>query len=358
MAPQKRSKPSSKAAVKDHSSSLGPPKPFKLAPDSLKPFYETLSKKHVYLAHVDSREAAIKRKIFLVPVLMNTAVAVLFAWRMWFILPYYLRLLTSTLGYANETTLVAAELTWTELAYVVLGRMFTFVLDFCLGVFVWPWPIEFLIGPIFSPEDRGGGGSSPVAWRWAVGFRNREIYVRRSRSWDQAIGDVTAELDDGGRGLLWSNVRDATSPLLLQQKTGYLTMDANWDLDWAAMVHATALVDAKTLTLDEFRSLALLYNKTYGWLVLELTAGQSAKEEDRRRQVFAFRDALQAMGKEDLFYRWIEIIQFETSQPGGLSEEKQIEVAQKVRELFAASNVDFDGLWKESVGTDTIDGLS
>jgi hypothetical protein len=322
------------------------PKPFKRAPESLDPFTLFLSKKHVYIAHIDSKPRAFKRKIFTVPVLLNVAVVLFFAWRVYYIAPYYLNLVIGALGHKNSTTVEASILTWQEIAVIILRRGFTFLLDFCLVVFVWPWPVEFAFGRTHG---------NPVSWRWNVGFRDREIYVRRSRTWDRHIGDV---LEAGeGRNALLSYVRQATSPMLLQEKTGYLTMNGEWDLDWAAMVKAHRLVDDKAIALDAFRTLVLFYHKESGWLCLDMGMGESSKEEERRRQVFAFRDALSAVGKEDLFFRWIEIIQYETSQPGGFGEEKQIEVAQRIRDLFQAKGINFDEFWRESVGSETIDGL-
>ncbi len=55
--------------------------PFKPAPESLAIFYETLSPRHVYIAHVDSKPRYVKRKSVSVPVLMNVVVAGLFVWR-------------------------------------------------------------------------------------------------------------------------------------------------------------------------------------------------------------------------------------------------------------------------------------
>ena len=344
MAPKKTSSGASRAGGGSAPGSL--PAPFKPAPEELEPFIKHLSKNHVYIAHVDTKPRALKRKIFGIPILINVAVTLLFAWRMYYIGPYYLALLASALGYPNATTVHASQLTWGELFIVVLGRAFSFGLDFFLGVFVWPWPVEFTLGTAHG---------SPTRWRWNVGFRDREIYVRRSRTWAQSIGDVVANGE--GRNTLLSVVRQATSPMLLQQKTGYLTMNAEWDLDWEAMVQAHRLVDKKTAVLDAFRLLVLLYHSEHGWIVVDTNIGANAKEDERRRQVFAFKDSLAAIDKEDLFYRWIEIIQFESSQPGGFGEEKQVEVAQKIRDLFQENDVDFDKLWKESVGTDNLAGI-
>lgn len=323
------------------------PRPFKPAPESLEPFTLFLSKKHVYIAHIDTKPLAFKRKIFAVPVLLNVVVALLFLWRVRYIAPFYLDLLTSALGYTNSTTVRTADFTWAQLALMILGRGFTFLLDFCLVVFVWPWPVEFALG-------RAHG--NPVKWRWNVGFRDQEIYVRRSRSWHRELGDVVS--NGQGRDLLLGRVRIATSPMLLREKTGYLTMNGEWDLDWAAMVKAHKLVDDKVIALDAFRTLMLLHHQDFGWLCIDMNSGGNAQEDERRRQVFAFRDALAAVGKEDLFFRWIEIVQFESSQPGGFGPDKQVEVAQKIRELFQSNGLDFDEFWKESVGSDGLTGMS
>ncbi|CAK7272111.1 hypothetical protein SEPCBS119000_004951 [Sporothrix epigloea] len=351
-------------------SNSNPPAPFRRAPDSLEPLYDQLSTGYVYTAHIDGKPASFKRKIFSVPILMNIGVVLLFALRVWYIGPFYFLLLQSALGTANETTFIAKDLAWTQLASVVLRRSFTFMLDLLLAVFVWPWPIEFCFGTKHG---------NPVGWRTQIGFRDKEIYVRRSRSWYSSPqrnavldgaggGGATVKLDPlrdpDARRLYVAYISQATSPLLTQQKTGYLTMDGNWDLDWNMMVLATHLVDRKELALEAFTSLTLLHHDDYGWLVTDLKmlsvgSGEGSVDDDiRRQQVFKFRDALVALDKEDLFYRWIEIIQFEATRPGGLgSPERQAEVAKQVRELFQEKGVDFDQLWANAVGTDGLHGM-
>ncbi|KAK7754428.1 hypothetical protein SLS62_003723 [Diatrype stigma] len=333
---------------KDGYSGDSPPAPFKPAPDVLGPFLETLDQKHVYITHIDAKPADFKRKVFLVPVAMNACIAALLAWRAWYIGPWYLRLLASMLAYSNETTLVVSELDfWTETAPELLRRALVFTLDFVvLGAVLGQWPLEFCW------DWRGNG--SPVIWRWAVGFRDREIVVRRSRR-PGAAGDVVRNPE--ARSLFMGRIGMATSPMLLNDKTGYVLMDADWDLDWKGMVDATAMVDRKMAAIEAFRTVVLVFHEEYGWLTVDLNLGDHAEEDGRRRQVFAFRDALSALGKEDLFYRWIEIVQFETSQPAGFGAEKQVEVAKKIREMFAKQNVNFDELWKEVVGTDGIPGM-
>ncbi|KAI1458637.1 hypothetical protein F4805DRAFT_120417 [Annulohypoxylon moriforme] len=319
----------------------GPPAPFKRPPEVLQPLLETLSEKHVYITHVDTQPADFKRKIFAVPVLMNLGLVALFAYRVYYILPYYLQILASVLGYPNETTMVVDEMEWDEIVPEVAKRTFSFFLDFLLYVFIGPWPINFF----FAQED-----GNPVIWRWNIGFRDREIVVRRSRRWDETKGDVVN--DDSAKSLFMSRIGAATSPMLLNEKTGYLLMSADWDLDWAAMVDATTMVDKKMAAIEAFKIVVLVHHEEYGWLCVDMKVGENAEEDDRRRQVFAFRDALAAINKEDLFYRWIEIIQFESTQPGGFGPEKQEQVAKQIREMFEKQGIDFDQFWKESVGQD------
>jgi hypothetical protein len=320
-------------------STVEPPQPFRRAPDELKKFYSALSHQHIYITHVDHKPWRFKRNIFIVPVLLNVAVAIAFVLRLIYIGPWYLKLVISLLGYVNEATVDPAALTWKQIIWAVLLRTFTFLLDFSLIIFIWPWPVEFCFGQAHG---------SPVKWRLRIGFRDKEIYVRRSRAWDRGLGDFLG--NPKSQNALTAEVRKATSTTWLNDKTGYLTMNGEWDLDWAAMVHVTSLLDKKELSLETFRqAVVLLYHEMYGWLSLDLTSGQDSAQEERRRQVFLFKDALTAIGKEDLFFRWIEIVQFEASQPGGLPVEKQEALAQRIRDLFAAESIDFDQFWKDSV---------
>ncbi|KAK4042955.1 hypothetical protein C8A01DRAFT_13455 [Parachaetomium inaequale] len=358
MPPTKPTKPKSRLTPSPKPTTpSSPPHPFTPAPPSLTPFCATLPRGHVYITHVDPRPAAFKRKLFLVPVALNLAVIALFLWRMWYIAPYYAALLTSGLGYPNETTLRAADLSYAELGRVVLRRAATFLLDFVLGVFVWPWPWEFFVGTT--------GRESPIFWRWRVGFRGQEVYVRRSReSWDGVLREEGVDLFDEearaareGRDGILARVRAATSPMLMQQKTGYLTMDGEWDLDWRGMVDATRLADKKEVALEAFGTVVLLHHGKFGWVSVDLGKGENVEQDERRRQVMLFKDALSTLGKEDLFFRWVEMIQFETTQPGGFTHEKQVAAAQKIRDLFKSNGVDFDELWKETVGTDGLAGM-
>ncbi|RFU74677.1 hypothetical protein TARUN_7589 [Trichoderma arundinaceum] len=341
MAPSKRTGKQKPSAASNSSGNNGnPPAPFKRPPEVLEPFISELSEKHIYITHIDAKPAAFKRKMFLVPVAMNLAVTALFVWRMYAILPWYWKILMSGFGNPNEMTFPFKESTWSELVWEIGKRGIVMFIDFMLFVFVWPWPVEFTLG-------RSHG--NPTQWRWNVGFRDKEIYVRRSRDWDKMLRDIFKDADS--KKILLAYTQQATSPMLQEQKTGYLLMNDKWDLDWKGMILAHKLVDKKDVALEAFKNVILVYHQDYGWICHDLKMGIAAEEDEKRRQVFAFRDALTAMGKENLFYRWIEIVQFESTQPGGFGPEKQEAAAKKIRELFEAENIDFDDLWKETVGT-------
>lgn len=273
------------------------------------------------------------------PVAMNIAVALLFCWRVYYIAPFYGQMLLIALGYGSDVEAKPANMTWPALVSVLLRRTFTFCFDFFCLVFFYPWPVEFCL-------KRTNG--SPAQWRWSVGFRDEEIYVRRSRNWDATLGDVLA--DTQARDALLSRLEAATSPMLIQEKTGYVTMNGEWDLDWALMISATRLVDEKTVPLDAFCCVVLLHDShSNSWLSIRQNVGKGGPE--RQRKILAFRDALTAAGKEDLFYNWIETVQLEVSRPGGLDGERQIIIAQKIRDEFLAQGVDFDKLWQEAAGS-------
>jgi hypothetical protein len=137
-------------------------------------------------------------------------------------------------------------------------------------------------------------------------------------------------------------------------KTGYLLVDEDWNLDYRAMVRAHALVDltrkGEGVQLDEFRTAVLVHTDSDGWLIWRVgdentPAGKSAQ----RDQILAFRERLTAMGKEDLFFRWVELVQWESSQPGGFTPERQRSAMVQAKQMFDEENVDFSQFWDDEL---------
>lgn len=363
--------------------------PFHKPSPRLAPFLETLSPKHIYLLHIDIHPPAAKRQVFTTLTLLNLGIVALLAWRVWYILPFYIDLFAATFldDGANVAAVDAAGAAWTRGWWrVVLLRALSFAIDAALVRWVWPQPWSFVVG---------GWRGSAVWWRWQLGLggRPKEVVVRRSGTVaDDGLARVI--LGSGGVGASSSKagssnkskagnsgedgdaarareelvkfMRAGMLEALAEGKTALLLQTTAWRLDWKAMADATALVDGKsgaTAPISEFSNLALVHaGDAVGWVRVDIgAAGAGVEAEDiedsRRKQVFAFRDALAAMGKEDLFFRWVELVQFETSQPGGFGKEKQEAAAKKVRDLFDEQGIDFDEFWKESVGTDTSQGI-
>jgi hypothetical protein len=334
------------------SSSSQPPAPFSRAPQILEPFLSKLSTKHVYITSIDKMPWQFKAKIFAVPLTMNVVIIGVLLWRIWVMGPYYFKIFSSLMGNPNETTMNIAYMTRLEIGYAVVSRTLKFLADFVLYLVLWPWPKAF-----FDPSDN----NSPVAWRFSVGFKDQEVTVRRSRRWDEILGDIVmegGEGSDGGR-LFLTNVRQATSRAYMHDKTGYSMLNKDWDLDWRLMILATKMVDKKEISLDDFKTTVLIHSEEFGWVIFEaqVATGNSHEEAEGRRKILAFKDELTAIGKENLFFRWIELIQYESSQPGGFGPERQEVAMRKAKDMFEAQGVDFEKFWAKIGGMEDMPGM-
>lgn len=212
-----------------------------------------------------------------------------------------------------------------------------FVGDFLLFRFVGMWPWEFFLGK--------GEEASPVGWRRWNGFRDVEVVVRRSRRWDvplfakEGSGEADTRgkvekrdgvkeewLQEGQEGKLFKEkVLPAVDREWVRSRTSYQMLDQNWDLYFSGMIEAQALIDDSQNGADDFRTSVLVHAEKWGWLVWELWrehdegAGDEATEK-----LQLIKNKLTVMGKEHLFFRWIEIVQSETSQPGPFTVERYV----------------------------------
>lgn len=326
---------------------LEPPAPFKRAPASVSPFVSSLDTKHIYITHVDLKRADFKRKIFLVPVLMNIAIIGLIIYRIRSIWPFYLNMLFSLMGRTTEMSIDTSNIPLKDSVREILRRSMIFMCDFVIYVFIWPWPRDFFAGRRIG---------NPITWRFIVGFSDKEVVVRRSKKWDEAFRNP---LEPGlKQNEMMGIVQKAVDPIFMSEKTGYLMLNKDWDLDWKLMVVATKLVDKETMSYADFKTTILLHSEEFGWVVIETAgAGGSVKEEEGRRKIVAFKDELTALGKENLFFRWIELVQFESSQPGGFGPEQQLKTMAKAKDMFEAQGVDFDQFWAKVGGMEGMPGM-
>jgi len=338
---KKASKP---GAGKSHvPSSSSPPPPFKAPPIELKDsLLSTLDPSHIYLTHIDIHPTAFKRRVFTVPILMNTVIAFALIIRFYFAIPAYFSIFVSALGGQPDATVDVYHTTWTNLAFVIAKRAVMFMFDYAFFVLLVRWPWDFCFG---SPGN-------PLQWRRSVGFRDQEIIVRKSRNWDQLLPEKWMTEDE-------ATVKQKIMPAIdktLLHKTGYLLLDQDWDLDYAAMVTAHTLVDAGTLPAITFVKLVLVhYPPAGGWIYWDVYAEDSPGREPGREKIMQFQQKLTAMGKEDLFFRWVEIVQYESTQPGGFTPERQGSAMAQAKKLFQEQGVDFEAFWKDVGGMEGID---
>ncbi|KAH8692632.1 hypothetical protein BGW36DRAFT_384863 [Talaromyces proteolyticus] len=327
----KNKQPSSKPAPK-------PLNPFVPAPSTLRPFLDVLSPNEIYLAHIDKEEPSFKKQLFIVPILLNTTIILAIAYRFYNGIHVYPEILASALGISSVPTADFSSGSWQQIAGVILRRAITFSIDYFLITLFLPWPIRFLRGPIY--------------WRRKVGFRQREIVIRQSRKpWSSKLARNSWIYDDQ------KTVDDKVVPAITPQrlmKSGYLLIDADWDLDYNAMVRAHELVDltakGQGVQLDEFRTAVLVNTDEDGWLLWRVADEETTERGDQRDQLFAFRQRLASMGKEDLFFRWVELVQYESTQPGGFTPERQRSTMLQAKEMFEAQGVDFSRFWQEVGG--------
>lgn len=252
------------------------------------------------------------------------------------------------MGKKNDMTMDTKRMTMEAIGWEIARRTSKFMVDLVIYVFVWPWPKAFFMGQTIG---------NPVLWRLRLGFSEREIVVRRSRRWFVQSKKLFEE-GSKEQDVLFNNVGRATDPMWMSEKTGYLMLNKEWDLDWKSMVTATVNVEKGKMKLDDFKTTILLHDEEFGWVVIETAeAGGSLKEEEGRRKIVAFKDELTAMGKENLFFRWIELVQFESSQPGGFGPEQQKNTMKKARELFERGGIDFDKFWEKVGGMQGMPGM-
>ncbi|KAL1987906.1 hypothetical protein VTN96DRAFT_1890 [Rasamsonia emersonii] len=334
----KATKRSGKDKSSYSSSSEKPLTPFVKAPSILEPFLEPLSTQEIYLIHIDTHPPDFKKQLFIVPVLLNTAILLLVAYRVYKGAFVYPALVATALGFTTSMSVDTSVISWNEFWGHILRRTVMFAIDYFLVTLFLGWPIRFIRGP--------------VKWRRAIGFRDREVVVRQSRKpWSQKLVRNRWIYDD--EKTVREKVVPAVSPERVK-KSGFLLVDANWDLDYDAMVRAHRLIDltrkGEGIQLDEFRTAVLVHTDDDGWLIWRVADEESKAKEQQRDKILAFRKKLASMGKEDLFFRWVEMIQFESTQPGGFTPERQRSAMLKAKEMFEAENVDFSRFWQEVGG--------
>ncbi|OCT46964.1 hypothetical protein CLCR_02504 [Cladophialophora carrionii] len=334
----------------------GPPTPFQYAPPPLRPFLSTLPTDHIYLVHLDHTPPSLKKRVFVVPVLLNLLIILGLCVRVYYAAPVYLEQIITIFGYDTAYKVDTAAAGVGELVNAVTSRTLLLMVDYAIFGLIGSWPREFFFGSKLSRF------ASPLQWRRRLGFRDTEIIVRRGRKWDTPL--LVRENPDQVK--TWNvdeeltikvKVDPAMRPAYLA-KTGYLLLDKDWDLDFKAMLDAHRLVDKNTIQLKDLESLVLVYYQKQ-WLVWKVheTPQFTAHDAQEDSTVENFRRNLAGLGAEDVFFRWIEIVQFETSQPGGFTEGRQAEAIRELRRRLEKKRVDFARFWEDIGGQNGLPGF-
>lgn len=211
-----------------------------------------------------------------------------------------------------------------------------------------------------------------------------EVVVRRSRKWDKSVFGETL-VEDKTKKTKKKKVTPPTSPLTMSEilaakikitpamtasylsKTGYAMLDRDWDLDFAGMVNAYQLLQdpSSTLSPSDLQSKAFIYNaQSQTWLMWSVHPSspsfpsQPTAPTSTDLSVDTFRSKLRAMKQDDLFYRWIELVQYESSIPGGMSEAGKLKVLHEARKMFEEHGVDFDKFFNDVGGEEGMPGLT
>lgn len=240
-----------------------------------------------------------------------------------------------------------------------------FFFDFALYQFVVTWPLDFF---------RWGQPLGPAIWRWKIGYKAREVVVRRSRRWGEQIfaGEYKDEavLGEGqiGGKVYKERVLPGIDAAWVRGRTGMSMLDQNWDLWYQGMAEAQMLIEKDQIKIKDFNSrMVVVHESKRGWLIWkcdndEPNDGNNNNNNNDAEKIKKIKTRLDTMGKEGLFWKWIEMVQFETE----MNDENNTTVGaaavrerlrRKGRDLFAREGVDFDDFWKKVGGLEDMTGL-
>ncbi|KAL8679464.1 MAG: hypothetical protein Q9186_004240 [Xanthomendoza sp. 1 TL-2023] len=364
---------------------------------ALSTLLSTFPTPHIYILTLDPTPPSHRLQLFLPLLLFNTLLIALLAWRITTILPTYLSLFTST-----PSTDSPKDLIW-----VIMQRMSMFFIDgIIFGRYIAEWPWEFFVGRRLG---------SCFGWRYTLGFfpaeEEREVVVRRSRRWaDEA--SVRSELllsssssslacdEDvvGVAGTMEQENPQATSindgntilsnaigETHLKSKNALLLTNKHWSLYFRGMLHAHSLLhppqfnnicadlangpiicifkDDDNANADEDDKGQWFINRPREHHHTRLRK-KEANDDDGGKKLRAFKDLLTAMGREGLFFRWVEVMQYESHSSSfeqrrekDGEESYRTRVVKASRELFAGQGVSWDEVIDGIGGVDGLFGM-
>ncbi|KAK5940124.1 hypothetical protein PMZ80_007542 [Knufia obscura] len=347
------------------STKSGPPSPFESAPVSLLSLTKYLPRDHVFIVHLEQTPPALRRQAFIVPVLLNLIITAGLCLRLYYAVPVYLEQLVTILGYETSWTVKPKGLAWGDLMYILAYRTMLLTFDYAIFGLLGRWPYEFLFG------NKYGRYMGCAGWKWEVGFnRSKEPVVRRGRTWDIPIfQDEEQRKNQGKPETSWTKEEElavytkCTDALRRTQtsKNALSLLDRDWDLDYNAMVDTTELVDQAKINLEDIDHVALVpwQDQWYSWYPhrVKTADGHVEPVEEKDERLESFKKHLIGLNCEDVFYRWIEIVQYETSQPARFTATKREEAEQELRRMLRSRKKNDEAFIQAVGGLQNVPGL-
>lgn len=254
------------------------------------------------------------------------------------------------------------------------------------------WGAEELMG--IAREDAGNAAQS-TAQRTTTAADFRSGAVTRggvmstpASSDSMSKSSMLAGKKRGGESPYWkTRIIPFIAKDYVRGKTGYAMMNADWDVDFHLMTLGSRLLDTGKMEEQSLRAPIVLawdelcgqwvsYIASDAWTVKATSqssgivtsttnAGATddqfmntaalSPEESARLLMQEFERRLTAMGKEGLFFRWVELMQYEASLDQNLaagqmpSKERREQAMQRVEKLFEAEGLEYKSFVGEVV---------
>lgn len=250
--------------------------------------------------------------------------------------------------------------------------MFTFD-GLILARYVAEWPLLFFWG-----GGSEGGNEDPgigcMGCRLRIGFpaAGKEVVVRRSRRWASDIVAVRSTLLSGisnkdekeNEMKTLAIIKTATAKPRLRSKSGMSLIDSDWDLYYSGMVaaHSLSSETPQWAELEKAGPIICLFDPACeAWRVWrpwdDDNDNDINQEEEGSSKLRRFKDLLTAMGREGLFFRWVELMQYETNSEGPFTQARREKTIAASRTLFAGVGVNWDEVIDGIGGLDGLPGM-
>ena len=219
--------------------------------------------------------------------------------------------------------------------------------------------------------------------RLRIGFPpvGQEVIVRRSRRWASDIVAVRSTLLSGisnqaaskqeeqekEKGKPLKIIKTATAKPRLRSKSGMSLIDSEWDLYYSGMVAAHSLTSETSQwpELEKAGPVICVFDPACeAWRLWrpwddddDNDDNDINQEEGGGSKLRRFKDLLTAMGREGLFFRWVELMQYETHSEGAFTEARREKAIAASRTLFAGVGVSWDEVIDGIGGLDGLPGM-